>query len=133
MNGTKIILGVLVGSGFTGFTLAIASYFATINSPDSSILGSESDWWVFAILNGAVFGAIVGGLSGAIITGCKMAWFSAILFSGLLNFVISVTFFFLTNGGISAGIRYTVYALIPIGFLNGVVVMLASSTQKSMN
>ncbi len=124
MNFTNTLLGILTGAGFTGLALAIVQYFGTINSPDSSLLGSERDWWVLAVATGLILGAILGGVSGAIIAGLGMSSLKAALFGGAVNLIVFVA---ISLNDVSSGIKFSLYFLVPTGVVNGIIVALISA------
>lgn len=132
MNRTRLILGIVTGAAFTGIMLALAGYFITINSTDGGLLGPEKNWWIITVVTDLVVGILIGGVSGAAIRGFNLSSIKAVLFCGMLNLLIVAGFYFVTNGGMSEGIRYSLYALIPIGLLNGIAVSLFSSTSKTI-
>ena len=132
MNGTRLIFGIVTGTTFTGIMLALAGYFITINSTDGGLLGPEKNWWIIAVVTDLGVGILIGGVSGAVIVGFNLSSIKAVLFCGMLNLLIVAGFYFVTNGGMSEGIRDSLYALIPIGLLNGIAVSLFSSTPQTL-
>ena len=131
MKFTSILLGILTGTGFSSLALAIVAYFGAINSPDSAVLGSERDWWMLAVASRLIFGAILGALSGAIIAGLGMSSLKAAILGGVLNLLIVGAFYIATDWQISSSIKFSLYFLVPIGIVNGVIVALIS-TQKPL-
>lgn len=129
--GYKLIACIAVGAIFTGCALAIAGYFITIQSTDGGLLGPENDAWPIAVVVNFIAGSIVGGISAAVIAGFNFGLIKALLFSGLLNILVVATFFFLTHGGMSEAIRYSLYALVPIGFINGVIVFIVAVASQT--
>ena len=128
MNFTSILLGILTGAGFTSLALAIVQYFGTINSGDGgSWIGSDSDFWMLAVATGLVFGAILGGISGAIIAGLGISSLKAALFGGVLNLLILSAFYIATDWQISSSIKFSLYFLVPVGIVNGAIVALISA------
>lgn len=128
----RIIPSIVAGALFTGFALGIAGYFITTNSTDGDWLGPERNWWPIFVVTDLIVGLVIGGLSGAVIEGFGLSLSKAVLFCLILNLLIVAGFYFVTNGGMSESIRYSLYALIPIGLLNGIAVSLFSSTPQTL-
>lgn len=127
MNESKLLLGIIIGAAFSGVTSAIASYVAVINDHSGSFFGPASNWWDLAMIIGLVCGIVVGGLSAALIIGLKMGTLKAVLLGGFINLLIVAFFYFLTNGRMDDSIKYWLYALIPIGIINGLIVSFFNS------
>lgn len=132
MEMAKIILGSIIGAIFTGLVLGVVAYFAAINDHSSSLLGPSSTWWELAVIGGVVLGLIVGGFSGAIVAGFNLSFLNAAFFGGVFNFLLLSVFYILTNGLASSSIKYSFYALIPIGIINTTIVSLFNSSQQSL-
>lgn len=128
--GFNIFACVAIGSIFTGCALSIAGYFITINSTDGGWLGPESDWWPIMVVINLIAGLIVGGISAAIIVGFNLNFVKAVSLCGILNLLIVIGFYVFTNGLMSESIRYSLYALIPIGLINGGIVSWFFSTPQ---
>lgn len=117
-----IFLNIVIGAVFTGCLLAIVGYFATITSPHGGFLGAERDWWLIAVITDLVVGSVIGGLSAIVIAGFNLSYVKAIIFCAVLNLLIVLRFYIFANGQMSQSIKYPLFALIPIGLLNGVLV-----------
>lgn len=132
MSGTKIILGIFTGAVFIGVTMAVVGYFATVNSASSSLIGAERDWWPVTVTTNFVFGLVLGAVSGAMIAGFSMSIPKAVAFGGLLNLLIVAIFYVITEGYVSDSIKYSLYSLIPIGIINGILVSFFTTPSRSL-
>jgi hypothetical protein len=132
--GYRIFVAMVIGATFSGITLAIVAYFATINSNSGGgFLGPERDWWPFAVVIDLIVGLIIGGISAGVVMGFNLSFIEAVSFCGILNLLIVIGFYFFTNGQMSYGIKYPLYSLIPIGLINGAIVSWFASFQKPLN
>lgn len=130
--GYKIFLSILLGAVFSGIALAVATYVATIDSNSGGgFMGPESNMWLIATIAGLIFGLILGGFSGAIISVFDFGLLRALIFGGIVNALIVGGIHLVANGEMSDGVRYTLYPLIPIGLINSVFVSMVASFSKS--
>lgn len=132
MNLSRILIGIVVGAAFSGIVFGIASYFYTVNNHSSTTFGPASDWWAFAVIIGIVFGVMVGGLFGAFVTGLKMRFLTASILGGLINLFIVVIFLAARSEVKNVAMKYSLYSLIPLGVINGVVVSYFSSSSQHL-
>ena len=124
MDLSKIVLGTVAGALFTAIAYVILSYFIT----DFGI----SLAWLIGALYFAICGAIIGGIAGAIIASLNLNLFIGMLFGLLFNLFISIILFFLMGSGRDNELHYAYIASIIIGAINGAVVPLIISSQKSL-
>ncbi len=121
----------MVGAVFTGLMLAVTSYFFTMKDHSGGFL-PLSDWWFLVVIVALVFGAIIGGISGATIAGFNLGLIKALIFGAIINCVILFVFYIFTNGEMSFGIKSSLLSLIPIGLVNSAIVSWLSSTSQEL-
>lgn len=133
MSFTRILLGIVVGALSTGIMLSLAYYLiAVTDTASSSPVGDVRNWSLVILAIGAIIGVILGGVSGAIIVSFQLNFFKAILFGFLFNLCLSVVFFIWSGGPLSNHfLKYTMLSVIIAGILNGAIVSLITSGEKS--
>lgn len=131
MNPTKLILGIGLGAILSGIAFSVIGYFNTINDHSSTLLGPVSGWWRLAIITSAIAGAIIGGVSGAVIVGFQLNIFKSALFGLVLNLLIILLL--ATFGDGEKDLTFTYCASSLVGVVNGAVISLLSFWQQPLN
>lgn len=128
----KLVSAIVVGVVFTSLVFAPASYFFMIKDHSGSFL-PLSNWWLLGVVVAIILGAMVGGISAAIIAIFDVGLIKAVILSGIINSSIFLALYIIEFGQLSFGPKYALLSLIPIGLLNGAVVSwFVSSTSQTL-
>lgn len=127
-----IIASIIVGAVFTSLVFAPISYLFIIKDHSGGFLPLSS-WWILGVLVATVLGAMVGGISAAIIAIFDLGMIKAVILSGTINSSIFLALYIIEFGRLSFGPKYSLLSLIPIGLLNGAVVSwFVTSTSQTL-
>lgn len=103
-----------------------------MNDHSSTIFGAASGFWFLAVCTGLVFGAVVGGLSAALLVGLKMRVIIAALLVGIVNLIVVVWFLGSTNPVTDIRVRFVIYSLVPLGLIQGAIISFCCVPNQSL-
>lgn len=132
MSLIRIVSAVGISVIFTGLLLAVIFYLNEKNSNSSTLLGPASDWAWLGLAGGAICGLIIGGISGAVITGFQLNPPKALLFGLVFNLFLDCAFYIISGGGWNDSLTYDALAMPVVGMINGAIVSFVGVGSKSL-
>ena len=123
MNFAKLLQGILAGALFSGALSAICAVYIAFTSNTVSDFGLRAkDFWWLSMLLAGLFGLIVGGILGAVISELNLSLIKGGLCGFLITAIPAIFFLLLAEGKFDENFRRFGTLFIVITTLTGIFV-----------